>query len=130
MTAVQGALLNPPATPPQQALLALPDVPDSYFDDNRREVWNRMKALAQSVRAAGFDVPSPTGGFYLWIDVRDRLEGMTTIEWCVRLAAEKGIGIWPGDDYGVPGHVRLALPQGANWRNTVAELERRLKQID
>jgi aspartate/methionine/tyrosine aminotransferase len=123
---VQGALLNPPATPPQRALLALPDVPQSYFEENRREVHGRMEALAVAMTAAGFETAVPGGGFYLWIDVGDRLEGATTVEWCERLASERGVGFWPGEDFGVPGFVRLALPQGDDWRDSVKEIEGRL----
>ena len=123
---VQGALLNPPATPPQRALLALPDVPQRTFEDNRRKVHARLEALAAAMTAAGLETVVPEGGFYLWVDVGERLDGATTVEWCTRLAAERGVGIWPGEDFGVPGFVRLALPQGEGWRETVRELERRL----
>jgi aspartate/methionine/tyrosine aminotransferase len=128
VAAVQGALLNPAATPPQRAMLALPDVSSSYFEDNRRQVWKRMDALAGAVRAAGFEAAVPDGGFYLWIDVQHRLEGATTIEWCVRLAREKGVGLWPGEDFGAPGFVRAALPQRADWRTDVELVARRLAE--
>ena len=123
---VQGALLNPPATPPQRALLALPDVPQSYFEENRREVHARMEALAVAMTAAGLDAEMPGGGFYLWVDVAERLDGATSVEWCERLASERGVGLWPGEDFGVPGFVRLALPQGDDWRDSVREIEGRL----
>jgi aspartate/methionine/tyrosine aminotransferase len=123
----QAALVNPPATPPQRALLALREVPGAYFEANRLEVRRRMEALAGAMRAAGFDAALPAGGFYLWIDVRDRLEGGSSAVWCERLAEEHGIGFWPGEDYGCPGFVRLALPQRDDWRDDVAELERRLR---
>ena len=42
------------------------------------------------------------------------------------LAAERGIGFWPGEDYGCPGFIRLALPQGDGWRDDITDLERRL----
>ena len=125
----QAALLNPPATPPQQALLALPEVPASFFEENRREVRTRMTALAGAMRSAGFECSLPTGGFYLWIDVRDRLDGESSAAWCERLARDHGIGSWPGEDYGCPGFIRLALPQGNPWRHDVEELGRRLESI-
>lgn len=123
----QSALLNPPATPPQRAMLALPDVSPEYFVENRRAVHRRLESLVSALADVGLPAAKPEGGFYLWIDVRDRLENESSAEWCERLARERGIGLWPGEDYGVPGRVRLALPQGDHWRNTVAELERRLK---
>lgn len=126
VTGAQAALLNPPASPPQRALLALPEVSDDYFEANRIEVRTRMGELAEVMRAAGFGATLPAGGFYLWIDIRDRLVKETSAAWCERLAEEYGIGFWPGEDYGCPGFVRLALPQGDRWREDVAELERRL----
>lgn len=127
VTGAQAALLNPPATPPQRALLALPEVSDDCFEANRLEVRTRMGELAQTMRSAGFETALPAGGFYLWIDIRDRLEGESSASWCERLAADRGVGFWPGEDYGSPGFIRLALPQGDQWRDDVAELGRRLQ---
>jgi aspartate/methionine/tyrosine aminotransferase len=129
VTSVQSALLNPPATPPQQAMLALPAVPSGYFEDNRRAVRERIAAMVEAVRRAGFDAAKPAGGFYLWVDIRNRLDSKKpdSAAWCERLAEEHGVGLWPGEDYGTPGWVRLALPQGEGWRDDVQELERRLK---
>jgi len=128
VTSVQSALLNPPATPPQQAMLALPEVSPGYFDDNRRVVRERIVAMVEAVRRAGFDASMPAGGFYLWVDIRNRLDSQQpdSVAWCERLAEEHGVGLWPGEDYGTPGWVRLALPQGDNWREVVRMLEKRL----
>ena len=124
---VQAALLNPPATPPQLALLALPDVPEAFFEANRRAVRERLEAMAAALRGAGLDAAVPAGGFYLWVDVRSRLGGGSdTASWCQALARERGVGLWPGEDFGAPGFVRLALPGGQAWRDDVAELGRRL----
>lgn len=127
VTGAQAALLNPPATPPQRALLALPEVPESYFESNREAVRERVEAVVGALRGAGFDAAMPAGGFYVWVDVRDRLAGGGSAEWCERLAAERGVGLWPGEDYGSPGWVRLALPRGDRWQRTVAELQTRLR---
>jgi len=131
VTSIQSALLNPPATPPQQAMLALPGVSPGYFEDNRRAVRERILAVAEAVRRAGFDAAMPEGGFYLWVDIRDRLdsEKPDSAQWCERLAEEHGVGLWPGEDYGTPGWVRLALPRGDNWREDVRELEKRLSVV-
>ena len=132
VTSVQSALLNPPATPPQQAMLALPEVPDSYFEANRRAVSERLDAMAKAVQRAGFDALMPAGGFYLWVDIRDRLDPKNpdSAAWCESLAEEHGVGLWPGEDYGTPGFVRLALPQGDTWHEVVQKLEERLSAAD
>jgi len=128
VTGVQAALLNPPSTPPQRALLALPEVPASYFETNRGAVRERIGVVVGALSNAGFDAAMPAGGFYVWVDIRDRLSGSTSAAWCERLAGERGVGLWPGEDYGSPGWVRLALPRGDRWRETVAELEHRLSR--
>jgi aspartate/methionine/tyrosine aminotransferase len=125
---VQGALLNPPATPPQRALLALPEVPEEGLAAIRLAVRERQQVMVETLRGIGFDATLPAGGFYLWIDLRSRLgdgEG-DTVAWCERIAAECGVGLWPGEDFGGPGFVRLALPLGDRWREDVTELGRRL----
>ena len=125
---VQSALINPPATPPQRAMLALPDVPETYFEANRDAVQERLSVMVESLQRAGFDAAMPAGGFYLWVDIRNRLDPKApdSAAWCERLAEDRGVGLWPGDDYGSPGWVRFALPQGDRWRDDVKELERRL----
>jgi aspartate/methionine/tyrosine aminotransferase len=123
----QAALLNPPATPPQRALVALPEVPQGYFEANRRTVRRRLEVLAKALVEAGFDVAVPAGGFYLWIDVRDRLEGASTVAWSRSLAEDRGVGLWPGEDFGSPGWVRAALPRGGAWRDDVVRLQERLE---
>ncbi len=132
VTSVQSAMLNPPATPPQQALLALPEVSPDYFEDNRRAVRGRLEAMVEAVRRAGFDAAMPAGGFYLWVDIRERLAAANpdSAAWCERLAEEHGVGLWPGEDYGTPGWVRFALPQDDNWRVVVEQLEERLAAAD
>lgn len=132
VTSVQSALLNPPATPPQQAMLALPGVSPGYFEDNRRAVRERIEAMVEVVRRAGFDASKPAGGFYLWVDIRNRLDSQKpdSAAWCERLAEEHGVGLWPGEDYGTPGWIRFALPQGDDWREVVLRLEERLLAAD
>jgi aspartate aminotransferase len=127
VAAAQTSLLNPPATPPQRALLALPEVPVGYFERNRRAVQERVAAVASAFRSAGAKVRTPQGGFYVWADLRNRVGGDgDSVSWCVRLAAERGVGLWPGEDFGAPGWVRAALPRGDGWREIVAEFEGRL----
>ena len=130
VSSVPAALLNPPATPPQRAMLALREVPERYFEANRRVVFERLEAMVEAVQRAGFDAAMPAGGFYLWVDIRDRLDARKpdSASWCERLAEVHGVGLWPGEDYGTPGFVRLALPQGDTWRDSVAELEVRLNE--
>jgi aspartate/methionine/tyrosine aminotransferase len=129
VTGVQSALLNPPATPPQLAMLALPKVSAGYFEGNRQAVRERLEVTAEAVRRAGIAAAMPAGGFYLWVDIRDRLDKQEpdSAAWCEWLAEKHGVGFWPGEDYGSPGWIRLALPRGERWREDIEELEKRLR---
>ena len=53
----------------------------------------------------GTSSPLPAGGFYLWFPVAD--------EWAFveGLAAEGGAIVAPGEFYGAPGHIRVAVVQ-------------------
>ncbi len=130
VTGVQSALLNPPATPPQRALLALPDVPEAIskttaarFSSESRP-WSRPSSGPDSMsrcrRAA-----SIRGSTSVIVSIH---RSRTPRRGARRLAEEHGVGLWPGEDYGTPGWVRLALPQGEGWRDVVAELEVRLSR--
>ena len=45
-------------------------------------------AMAAAITSAGFEAEAPGGGFYLWVDVRDRLgaNAPDTVAWCEQLA--------------------------------------------
>jgi aspartate/methionine/tyrosine aminotransferase len=125
----QAGLLNPPATPPQLALLELDRVPDSWLERAREEVKGRLDGLRAAAAAVGLESSEPGGGFYAWLDVRHRVEREAegdTVAWCVDRARRAGVGFWPGDDFGCPGRVRAAVPRGDDWRKTIERLADRL----
>ena len=68
----------------------------------------RRDAAVESLRAAGFDVPSPTATMYLWVPLP---EGVESGPWARRLLLEQGVSVLPGKSLGQGGEgfFRIAL---------------------
>jgi aspartate/methionine/tyrosine aminotransferase len=122
----QAGLLNPPAMTPQVALQALPTVPASYLESARHEVETRLGVLREALEAAELRVAAPQGGFYLWVGAPSGTSGR---EFCETLAASHGVGLWPGEDFGVGSRVRVAAPVGPVWRQSVEIVGQRIKDL-
>jgi aspartate/methionine/tyrosine aminotransferase len=123
---IHSSLLNPASGPAQAAFCALPEVSADYLGKARSMVANRMDELCSALGRAGLFVKRPEGGFYMWLKVKDLDPDRTTdtVEWSVEVARRSGVGLWPGDDFGGPGHVRIAVtaPSEANWQASVRGL--------
>ena len=120
------SLLNPASGPAQAALCALPNVSAQYLENARLTVESRVNELCSAIIHAGLPVKKPEGGFYLWLNMKDlRPTGMiNAAEWCVEVARSSGVGLWPGDDFGGAGHVRIAVtaPSNTEWPSAVKAL--------
>jgi len=111
LTAFQASNLNPPNTLVQRALEAVPAVPASFHEAAAGQVRLRVAALRAALEAGGLSVAPPAGGFYLFADARDamRRTGLPdSAEFCRRLAAEVGLALTPGTDFGIEGWVRAS----------------------
>jgi succinyldiaminopimelate transaminase len=91
---------------PAQAagVVALDD--DEHVAVQRERYRRRLERMAEILGTwTGAPIPLPAGGFYLWFAVDD--------DWAFteRLAAEGGAIVAPGEFYGAPGHVRVAVVQ-------------------
>jgi aspartate/methionine/tyrosine aminotransferase len=120
------AFVNPASGPAQAAMCALPEVPASYLENARSMVAGRMAELCSALERTGLPVRKPEGGFYLWLRVND-LESAAaagTVGWSVDVARRAGVGLWPGEDFGGSGHVRIAVtaPSESDWEPAVEAL--------
>lgn len=124
VAARHAALLNPASGPAQEGLTALPQVPNDYLEHARAVVSQRLDALHTAIETTGLTTRRPAGGFYLWLDVSKKIGGDETTDFCVDLARRRGVGLWPGEDFGGAGHVRLAVtaPPPADWDTAVCAL--------
>jgi aspartate/methionine/tyrosine aminotransferase len=120
------SLLNPASGPAQAALCALPEVSAQYLENARSTVAGRMDELCSALSRAGLPAIKPEGGFYVWLDVNDLNPGRTidAAAWSVEVARRSGVGLWPGDDFGGAGHVRIAVvaPSNTMWRPAIEAL--------
>lgn len=134
VTAWQSALLNPPNSFAQRALAAAPQVPGEFTAEARRRVRQRLEELLETAVGAGLKTTMPEGGFYLWAELGRQLatSGYSdTRTWCVELARQEGVGLWPGEDFFAPGWVRLsavACPE-AHWSSALERLAEALRSF-
>lgn len=124
----QSLALNPPATPVQFALRESAGAWDGEIAAHRRHYRIAAERLRAVIAACGLRLTEPRGAFYLFFET-PRERG-SSADWCESLAQSAGIGLWPGEDFGVPGWARLAFGSiaPADLDRTVGDLERRLAQ--
>jgi aspartate/methionine/tyrosine aminotransferase len=122
------SLLGPASGVAQEGLEAFPSINADYLPKARAEVLRRLEDCCRVISPFDRRLTVPDGGFYLWIDAQPFLHdtGHSTAEWCVRLARQTGVGLWPGEDFGRPGWVRLAVtaPEDSRWRESLDGLGR------
>ena len=134
LTSWQSALLNPPNSIAQHALISALEVPSTFIQEAGSRVRNRLDELVAVLADAGMEVPPPQGGFYVWADLRSRLAatGHTdTAAWCVDFAGRHGIGLWPGEDYLAAGWVRASAVACADsdWESALDRLGTELRSF-
>lgn len=132
VTAWQSALLNPPNSFAQQALIAVTQLPGEFTVEARGGVRRRLEQLLEVAVGAGLNTEMPEGGFYLWADLERVLAASRypdTRSWCVELARQEGIGLWPGEDFFAPGWVRLSAVacSEAGWSSALTRLAEALR---
>jgi aspartate/methionine/tyrosine aminotransferase len=134
LTSWQSALLNPPNSIAQQALISAPAVPPSFSQEAGHCVRNRLDDLVAVLADAGLGFHPPQGGFYVWADIRSLLTatGHTdTSVWCADFAGQNGIGLWPGEDFLAPGWVRASAVACADsdWESSLDRLGTELRSF-
>jgi aspartate aminotransferase len=85
--------------------------------EHMRHTYDRRRRMVDAALAGidGVDCPLPGGAFYVFPDVRRRMErpvaGRTvssSLELCAVLLEEAKVALVPGEGFGAPGHVRLS----------------------
>lgn len=120
-------LINPAPGPAQTAFCALSEVSVGFSSQAREKVERRVSGLSAALNSAGVSNTKPQGGFYLWLDVSKQIEAAgsnSSVAWCVEVARHFGVGLWPGEDFGCAGHVRIAAtaPSDNDWPAAVEAL--------
>jgi len=112
--AAQVAKLQEPVTscvnhPAQYAALAALTGPQDAVVAMRDEYKRRRDFCLATLRAAGLDVSTPSGAFYLWVKLGD--VGCTSVEFARALVTDDKFAVAPGTAFGPSGegYVRISL---------------------
>ena len=98
----------------------------STFMHDQVEIYRRRRdALVSGLRGLGWNVPSPSATFYVWMPVP---AGCTSEQFCTRLLEEADIVMTPGNGFGAPGEgfARAALTVS---EKRIAEAVERIKRL-
>jgi aspartate aminotransferase len=69
----------------------------------------RKRDYAYSKISGLFNCVKPQGAFYLFPDVSRHLDnGMTAVDLARQLLEETGVAVVPGEEFGMPGHIRIS----------------------
>jgi aspartate aminotransferase len=92
----------------QYGALAALDLSTDDLNQYRKDL-EQKRNLAYGEINAVFKCIKPRGAFYLFPDVSNHLKGkMTSADLARRILKEKGVAVVPGEEFGVPGHIRLS----------------------
>jgi len=102
--------------------------------EKRRYYSETAGILRKSLDEIGIPSAKLGGGFYLFSRVSHLLNAMgleNSLEFCRRLAKKAGIGTWPGEDFGLPGWLRISFGRidPESQKSVVGEIERRLQMF-
>lgn len=98
-------------TPIQVASTAALNGPQDCIDDMRRLYRERRDVLVKGLRQAGWDVPVPEAGMFVWAEIPERFRHLGSVEFSKLLLARAKVAVAPGLGFGEHGdtHVRIAM---------------------
>ncbi|WP_344062875.1 pyridoxal phosphate-dependent aminotransferase [Microbacterium pumilum] len=102
MLRVQEALVSCVDAPAQRAALAAISGPQDSVMRAGAHYRDNLAAAMTQLDAQGIRYLTPTGAFYLWIDVSHASAG-DVARWCERLLDEAGVAVAPGTAFGASG---------------------------
>lgn len=98
-------------TPIQVASVAALNGPQDCIDDMRKLYRERRDVLVKGLKQAGWDVPVPEAGMFVWAEIPERFRGLGSVEFSKLLLARAKVAVAPGLGFGEHGdtHVRIAM---------------------
>ncbi|MDB5369094.1 MAG: aminotransferase [Roseomonas sp.] len=98
-------------TPIQVASTAALNGPQDCIDDMRKLYRERRDVLVRGLKQAGWDVPVPEAGMFVWAEIPERFRGLGSVEFSKLLLARAKVAVAPGLGFGEhgDGHVRIAM---------------------
>ncbi|MDN3494419.1 aminotransferase class I/II-fold pyridoxal phosphate-dependent enzyme [Planococcus sp. APC 4015] len=124
MLRVQESLVSCVDAPSQRAALAALTGEQSDVERAATHYRDNLAASTALLDERGLRYLTPTGAFYLWIDV-SHVSGGDVMAWCERFLDEQGVAVTPGSAFGASGEgwIRVCV---ASDRTSLLEGLRRL----
>ncbi|MCO4781002.1 MAG: pyridoxal phosphate-dependent aminotransferase [Candidatus Cloacimonetes bacterium] len=108
MAQTQLSLFNPLNRIMQRALTKYLKNPDIGFNSKSKHIFkSRLNKVCSSFAKRNIKVSSPLGAFYIFL----KLNLSDTQDFCIDLATNTGIILWPGYDFGKPSFIRISIAQ-------------------
>lgn len=103
-------------TPIQVASTAALNGPQDCIDDMRRLYRERRDVLVKGLKQAGWDVPVPEAGMFVWAPIPERYKHLGSVEFSKLLLARAKVAVAPGLGFGEHGdsHVRIAMVENTH----------------
>lgn len=103
-------------TPIQVASTAALNGPQDCIEDMRRLYRERRDVLVKGLKQAGWDVPVPEAGMFVWAPVPERYKHLGSVEFSKLLLARAKVAVAPGLGFGEhgDGHVRIAMVENTH----------------
>ncbi|MFC4170183.1 LL-diaminopimelate aminotransferase [Teichococcus aestuarii] len=103
-------------TPIQVASTAALNGPQDCIDDMRKLYRERRDVLVKGLKQAGWDVPVPEAGMFVWAPIPDRYKHLGSVEFSKLLLARAKVAVAPGLGFGEHGdsHVRIAMVENTH----------------
>lgn len=98
-------------TPIQVASTAALNGPQDCIDEMRKLYKERRDVLVKGLKQAGWDVPVPEAGMFVWAEIPERFRNLGSVEFSKLLLARAKVAVAPGLGFGEYGdtHVRIAM---------------------
>ncbi|KAA2212640.1 LL-diaminopimelate aminotransferase [Teichococcus oryzae] len=98
-------------TPIQVASTAALNGPQDCIEEMRRLYRDRRDVLVKGLKQAGWDVPVPEAGMFVWAEIPERFRHLGSVGFSKLLLARARVAVAPGLGFGEhgDGHVRIAM---------------------
>lgn len=106
LNAVQEAMVSCVAPPDQHAALAALTGPQEGVARARAHYAENLRLATGLLAERGFEWLPPKGGFYVWVDVRERVaaSGLGSVAaWARELLVQRRVSVAPGSAFGASG---------------------------
>ncbi|ONG58261.1 aminotransferase [Pseudoroseomonas deserti] len=103
-------------TPIQVASVAALNGPQDCIEEMRRLYRERRDVLVKGLKQAGWDVPVPEAGMFVWAEIPERFRALGSVEFSKLLLNKAKVAVAPGLGFGEHGdtHVRIAMVENTH----------------